>query len=460
MLISTVIVLNAWLIFSSVIMIHYFGIDAISSILYVPNEPCPPNYEQFGNHCFGDYSWVEFRNFATNPWESLTWLYFAGAMIPSLIFQIFGNLVGSTSLGMFAYLAVMMLVMSIPSIWASKGKEFWQRILIFCIFGVLSIPALWAFDRGNVVGWAILGIWISATAIMRPDTKTNNFLVILGLVIATFVKPQLGLGIIAFILIKRYRWFFIGIASIGLSNVAAFLIYPRDFPTTIWQAIQGATAFNDVVDVTQTSSPLTVSFPKGAYLLSKLLEGLPGFSSLPAFIQNHQILVSFFCIVFIVFALFLAREYLSPAFLIVLLFLTGSLALPISFGYYLITTIPVAALILRNIGNKENVSPSWSGEFDQDLNQRWYLLVAKGIVVIVTGLSISRLMLWIPGVSFFPMNEYPSISLVHTTGPILGIAWFISIILLAVAIRLNVRYNQKILLDHAKTLKKLDLNHW
>lgn len=429
LLVTLVVVLNALLIVTAIVLTHYMKIDALSSLMYVPNEPCPTGYTNIGVHCFGDYTILSIYNGEANPWLIDKWNYLAAAMIPSYVFQVFGNVIGSTTTGTVLYVIAMAAVMTVPAVWASRGRPLWVKFVIWAAFGFLSVPALWALDRGNVVGWGVLGMAIMVIALTREETRASNVWSVVGLVLAVAIKPQFGLAIFVYLIYRRWRWFWIAAGSLLVSNVLAFLLFPRDFPRTILQALHGMFAWSDSIDATQVGTPESVAFSRGWYFVEAGVRRLMGLPDQGGWIQGHQFLTNAIVAGLIVLALVLARKVFSQAFSAALLFVAGSLVIPVSFAYYMISVLPLAAVVLRSGVTVE--SSDFVGELDRQPRGGWLLWLSRAFFVAVLAVSVSRVLLWVTPSLNWNVSGFDW--LVHTNAPFLGLLWSVAIVWLSVA---------------------------
>ena len=114
--------------------------------------------------------------------------------------------------------------------------------MVFVVCGAAAIPAWVVIDRGNSVGFlAPIGL-IFLVALCRRRWGLVTIMVVL----AALVKPQFA--VLAVALFAARQWRLGGTAAVGvvISNIAAYALWPRDFPQTIMQSMRNTLGYNNV----------------------------------------------------------------------------------------------------------------------------------------------------------------------------------------------------------------------
>jgi len=388
LLAAATVAFNVVLIASTFILIHYFNIDALTSLFYVGQEQCAPGSGMLGSHCFGDYNLGSVLSLP-NPWDYVTqvgpWNYPAASMAPSAIFLWFGTVIGHQKIATLLYVVLMAVGFAIPAAWASRGRRLWVRIAITAMFGFLSVPALMAIDRGNVVGLAVPFIFLAMVSV----AKHRFLLAAIAIALAAGAKPQYGLAILIFVFLGRWLWLLVCAAIAAVVQFLPFLLWPQAFPGSIVQAFTGMFSFGSQSTLGNTI-PVSVSFTNGAYLLEEwFVRPLRGIDS-TSWVEGHQGLITAVLVGGLVIVVFLARRALPSALVAGLLFMIASLAVPTTFTYYFIAALPIAAIVLRNPEAHYEPDDRFRGVLELGSTKRWVEFAAAGFLAITVAATISR----------------------------------------------------------------------
>lgn len=421
LLLAAVFLFNALLLLSLFVLIHYLNIDGITSLLYVGNETwCADDVGGIGQHCFADANLGHVTRME-NPWSVPTWNYLPASMIPSALAIGLGDVLGRPSVGIVLYLVVMAFAMTTPAVWAARGRAWWIRILIWAAFGFLSVPALWAIDRGNVVGFAVPFMMLAVVGLAR----SNMLMASIGIALAAAVKPQFGLAILVFVLLGRWMWLLICAGIAAVVQLVPFLLWPADFPGTIIQALRGMFWFGGSQNHLSVPIPASVSWAKGPYLLWEWF--VAPWRGGPNFVEEHQGLVTLVVVGALLVVLFLTRRSTPPGLQVALLFLISALALPTAFTYYYIAVLPLAAGTLRSpevhaskpmVGDQETFHGIL--ELSAARGIRWPEFLWASFMTVTLAASVSR-------VVFPKVMDPPLTFLVYMTTDFVTIMWMVAI---------------------------------
>ena len=440
-LVGVVIALNVLLVSSTFVLIHYFNIDALTSLFYIGQEQCAPGSGTVGLHCFGDYNLGSVLSLP-NPWNVVTqvgpWNYPAASMAPSKVFLWFGDAIGNQSVATGLYILTMALGLTVPAIWASRGRKLWTRLVISSAFGFLSVPALMSLDRGNVVGFAVPFIFLAIVSIAR-----EKFLVAaIAIALASGAKPQFGLAIIIFAFLGRWLWLMACAGIAAVVHLVPFLLWPAAFPGSILQAFSGMFSFGSHSTLEGTI-PVSVSFTNGAYLLEEWFVR-PLRANAPSWVAGHQALVTVVLVAALLGIVFMARHAMPRALTTGLIFLIGALAVPTTFTYYFVAALPLAAVVLRNPAESgvPGSTSHFRGVLELAPTRRWPEFLAAGFFVATLAATVSRVY-WpqrIPNMPYF----------VFTTAAFVTVMWMFAIPIFAL-VKLMVHRHEVLARTHSQS---------
>ena len=241
-LLGTVLIATAISAVTGFVLTQYFSIDVLSSLVFVPDD-CPPDLR---HACWSTLfqrlrGGSDRRNAAQSvgchpPAHSRTpglSNYPAAGMLPHLTFGLLGAWLHAPLLGLLSFLLVLTIAVFTPAIWAAKGACGLERIVVFFACGVMAIPVWMVIDRGNSAGFVVPIALVFLVALCRQRWGLVTIMVIL----AALVKPQFAVLGVALFAARQWRLGGIAVVGVLLSNIAAYLVWPQDFPETIAQSI-------------------------------------------------------------------------------------------------------------------------------------------------------------------------------------------------------------------------------
>ncbi|CAM4077873.1 hypothetical protein MB901379_02160 [Mycobacterium basiliense] len=410
LLLGTVLLTSAVSMVTGIIYVQYFSIDVFSSLLYVPQD-CWLDWDiSFGRHCFSDYAWQATAALRPDPWEHLgpaNWPgnpYPPAAMVPFLLFGLIGKWLHTPQVGLFCYLLTLVIAVLTPAVWASRGARGLERLVIFLALGVAAIPAWVAVDRGNSTGFLAPIALFFLVALCRRRWGLVTIMVIL----AALLKPQLV--VLAVALFAARQWRMGGIAVVGavISNLAAYLLWPSNLPETISQSIHNALgygAFSDEISVGN------VSFGKALMWIPDGLKLLQTGGTLPdGYFAAPRALIGYAVLLLVVVAVLVLGRRIPPVTAGIVLLAAASLFPAVTYRYYLVFVLAVAALVVR-----DPEGPPGAGIFDRLGGGRR----AVGISVSVAA-ALSLAHVAVPGPSFpVPVAGEPGVLTAFGTSPVI-----------------------------------------
>lgn len=431
LLFASVIALDMLLIFVAMIFGQYLGLDVVTSLTQFPADDfaCSPETEGLGIHCFGDYAVVQKLSMFEDPWArhlGVSFNYSAGAILPSLPFTAIGALFGSVRLGLFLYMAALLIALAVPAWWASAGKPVGVRLVTIAAFGVLSVPAIMVLDRGNSVGFLAPILLAYFVALARG----NDRMAVISIVLATLVKPQFIILGVMFIVLRRWKLGFVSLGAILGANVLAYLFWPVHFPATIIQSVKNLFVYGGGVSL-YGEFPANVSFAESFHQLELGMRTLVGASTGATWADGHQNLIGVVVVVGVAAWLVVLGKRVPPAIGAILLAACASMLPGVSWSYYLVFVLPVAAVLLRDPIGSPPERGLWRGHLDHWGTPSSVRGLAALVIVVAAALTTSRIVLstTIPG----PGNE----GLVKTVSEMLPAVWGLAMLmtLLALTIR-------------------------
>jgi hypothetical protein len=165
-------------------------------------------------------------------------------------------------------------------------------------------------------------------------------------VLAALVKPQFVILAVVLFAARRWRWGGIAVAAAGISNVAAYLLWPGDFPGTIVQSIHNTFGYGSFRALIIN---FNVSFAKGLLLLPDGLKARQTGGTIPdGFLAGPRSLIGYAILALVVVAVLVLGRRIQPVMAGIVLLATAALFPPVSLSYYLVFVLPVAALVVRD----------------------------------------------------------------------------------------------------------------
>jgi len=347
------------------VLAQCFSVDVLSALLYVP-EDCWLNWgTNIGRHCFGDYALVVDPGLRPNPWDPYPLLLPpdfqplrtqlpAAAMLPNLLFGLPAKWLGAPRLGLICYLFALTTAVVSPAVWAALGTRGRGRVVVFVAVGAAAIPAWAVIDRGNSVGFIAPIALVFLVALCRQRWGLVTIMVVL----AALLKPPFVVLAVALLAARQWRWGGLAIVGIGLSSLAAYLLWPRDFPKTIPQSIHNLFHYGSFFPALVDSS--NVSFGRGLLLLPDAVEASQTGGRIPdSFLAGPRSLIGYAILALVVVCVLALGRRLPPVMAGIVLLATAALFPPQVHYYYLVFVLPVAALVARAPGG-----PPGAGIFD------------------------------------------------------------------------------------------------
>ncbi len=401
------IVLGAVLILSTVsaalgfVLTQYYSIDVISSLVSTPDDCILPWRAGIGRHCFGDYQLPLSWAMRPNPWAPYP-LFFpphyhpalnnypAAALLPQVIFGLVGTWLHAPQVGLLGYLLVLTVAVLTPAVWAAWGARGLERILVFVVCGAAAIPAWMVLDRGNSVGLlAPIGL-----VFLVASRRERWGMVAVMVVVASLVKPQFAVLAVVLFAVRQWRMGGLAAAGVVLGNIAAYLLWPRDFPATIVQSLHASLGYGDPQLAVGMRN---VSFGRALLLIPDGIKTYQtGWGKIPdGFLAGPRSLAGYAVLLVVVVAVLALGRRIPPILTGIMLMATACLFPALVFHYYLVFALPIAALIIRDPDG-----PPGAGIFDRLAAQGGPRRAVGICVSVAVALSIVQI-----AASAQPVNE-------------------------------------------------------
>ena len=383
------LLLGAVLLTSSVsaatafVLAQYYSVDVFSSLTYIPEDCWFDWGTNVGRHCFADYAWVASFAMHPNPWLHLLppgWPdnpYPAAALVPPLVIGSLAKWLGAPWLGLAVYQFALTLAVLRPALWAARGARRLERIVVFVACGVAAIPAWVAVDRGNSTGFVVPIALVFLVALCRRRWG----LVVIMVVLASLVKPQFAVLGVALFAARQWRWSGIAVVGVVTSNLAAYLLWPRDFPRTIAQSIHNTLGYGTYNDETSYGN---VSFAKGLLFIVDGIKAQQTGGTLPAgFLAGPRALIGYLILLLVIVSVIALGRRIPPVMVGIALLATASLSPAVTYRYYLVFVLPIAALLVRDPDG-----PPGSGIFDRLGDRRRVIGICVSLAAVLSMVPI------------------------------------------------------------------------
>ncbi len=370
-LLGTILVVSAVSAARSFVLTQYFSVDALSHLVVSAPEDCLLNWgTQVGRHCFSDYGLTADEAMRPNPWEpyflpnlkqmgqdlgafSAHNNYSASGMVPQVSFGFLGKWLHAPQLGLLGFLLALTIACLTPAVWAARGARGLERVVVFVALGVAAMPAWIAIDRGNSVGFLVPIALVFLVALCRRRWRLAAIMVVL----AALVKPQFVVLAVALFAARQWRWGGLTVAGAVITNLVAYLLWPRDFPTTILQSIHNTLGFGSSAS---RVDPFNVSLAKALLMIPDHIKAYETGGVPDSFLAGPRSMLGYVVLVLVVVCVVALGRRIPPVMAGIVLLATASLFPSVVAAYYLVFAPPVAALIARDPDG-----PPGSGIFDR-----------------------------------------------------------------------------------------------
>jgi hypothetical protein len=344
LLLGGILLLSAVSAATAFVLAQYFSIDVLSSLVFLPHD-CWHLGIRVDGHCFSDYARAISYGMQPNPWDRPLVnpydqnVYTAAGTLPPMFFGLLSGWLHAPRLGLPAYLLALTIAVLSPAVWATRGARGLERVVVFVALGAAAIPAWAVVDRANSVGF-LVPIGLGFLVALR---RQRWGLVAIMAVLAALIRPQFAVLVVVLFAARQWRLGAIAVAGTLMSNLAAYVLWPQDFPDTIRQSIHNTLHFGSAVPALDKLA--NVSFANGLLVPDK---------------SAARSLIGYVVIVVVVVCVLALGRRISPVMAGITLLATASLSPAMSYKYYLVFALPIAALVARDPDG-----PPGAGIFDR-----------------------------------------------------------------------------------------------
>lgn len=388
-------VINIFLLVGMIVAESYYNLVTVGTGF---DGWCDKTVQGVGVHCFSDYTLTALIVGEENPWKSSyidNMNYPAASLLITFFFVKLGNLFGSAQLGLVTYLGTMVICTIIPSIWAVKGKPLFLKLLVGSATGLLTVPSIMALDRGNSIGFVVPALLMYLVGIDRKNVSLTIF----GIVLATVIKPQFILLLFIPLIQKNWKVSTRSFVYASIIQLISFLFWPKDFPRSLIDATQNLFAYASSADLTRTF-PTNVSLVSGIYEILTILR----LDELAKVIQDFQSEISAIALITIFLLVAITSRKIPIILQTIIVIWVASVFVPVTWSYYMVFALPVAAVLLRDPLIQKINSNNFIGIGERDYFSSRATKFGLYALLIAETLSLSKII--IPNVASSP-DPYP-----------------------------------------------------
>jgi hypothetical protein len=333
------------------ICVQYLDFNPFPSLFFsVTDGWCPVNSAPiFANHCFGDFGAMLQVAAQRDPWSNS----FANASYPAaglLIFLPFvavWKLTGSYMAAALTYLFAGVLAVVIPTYLALHKQSPLFRVSM-TLLTVTSFPILFAIDRGNSIIFCVPLLWG-----FLAFARTARWLNVSALIVAlTMLKPHFAILLLVPFGQRKYRLTLTTAGAIVVSQLGSYLVWYQSLPNSIFATITSLQSYQTYQNLANPW-PSNVSLVRPIFWIEFILRSVSsGSLELGSFgeyfsVQNASFL-STAMLLALAIGLVFASKGLRLEELAINFTILACLAPSVSFAYYLVFAVPVAAQILKS----------------------------------------------------------------------------------------------------------------
>lgn len=363
-MLGTVLLASAVSVATGYVLTQCYSVDVLSSLLTIPQDCWLDWGMNIGRHCFSDYTMIVGAGMRPNPWEPYAFFppdyqpmrsqYPAAVMMPHLLFGLLGRWLGVPLLGLIGYLLALTIAVLAPAVWAARGARGLERVVVLVALGAAAIPAWGVIDRGNSLGFVVPIALVFLVALCRRRWGLVTIMVVL----AALVKPQFAVLAVALFAARQWRLGGLALAGVAISNLAAYLLWPQDFPETITESIHNLLHFSSSFQ--GLVSQQNVSFGRALLVIPDTVKASQTGGIPDGFLAGPRSLIGYAVLALVVVSVLALGRRIPPVMVGIVLLATATLFPPQAFYYYLVFVLPVAALIVRDPDG-----PPGAGIFDR-----------------------------------------------------------------------------------------------
>ena len=325
----------------------YFRIDVAGSLVWPGSDGfCDVATQGLGVHCFSDLSLHLGVGRSLVPDDAGLVQYTSnlppGGRVLLWVFQVLASFTGFRAT--FAvYMILSAAALLVPALWAVRGRSWQHASVIVVLTSVATVPFLAVLDRGNTIAFAIPLIFLFVIALSRE----YDMVAITSVVVAAQIKPQFGLLVIGFLVLRRWRAGLIAVAASVFVFLGSFLVFAipgaGSSPLEEFKRFVLYSQFRGNYVPVESSYPINISFQRVVYEIGDRFFGVP----LTSFALQ---LVTLFIVGLVLAALvWRGRRLPYPVWISVIL-MSSALVVSVTFIYYFSLVLVTASLLVRPEG--------------------------------------------------------------------------------------------------------------
>ena len=312
----------------------YRGVPVTEVLSFlVRDSHCDAKVQGIGQHCFGDYYQprtlvMVSENFIDNS------AYSAVANFPFVITLWLENILNlSPRGGLLTYLAASCIALCVPAFYALSRNSALPRLVVLLVLGVSALPVLITLDRGNNIAF-VVPLLMGYVALSR---EKRYDIAAVCLALACAIKPQLLLAYVLLLGLRQWRALVLGAVTFLSVTFTGFLVWPGDRMANIQEWVRGLLFFNTYGSgVLDNDFPQNLSAGRAIVQLSNLIE-IP---------KPPTAFIGIVTLIIVVSTCFYRGKKLNFVVLASLSLLLPVQVPSLSYSYYLVVVLPIAALLL------------------------------------------------------------------------------------------------------------------
>lgn len=325
----------------------YFSVDVVGSLVWPGDDGfCDVSSQGLGVHCFSDIALHLSVGPTLVPSDPGLVQYVSnlppGNRLLLWVFQVLASGVGfRATIAMYLVLSALALIA--PGLWAVRHRPWSQAVVTVLLISVATVPFLAVLDRGNTIAFAVPLLLIFVVSLWRG----NDLWAIGAIALAAQIKPQFGLLIVGFFILRRFRAGVLAFVASSFLFLASFLVFavPGSGSSPL-QEFKRFVLFSQVRGSylpMESDYPVNISFQK---VIFELGDGLLGISLPQSLIQLGLLAVLGLVIAALVWR---GGRIPYPVWIAVLL-MSSALIVAVTFIYYYALVLVVVALLVQDNG--------------------------------------------------------------------------------------------------------------
>ena len=285
----------------------------------------------FGAHSFGDFQEIRYAlptDEYPNHWENGANSYTPLALLPHVVAKIVENEFGVQK-SLLVYLFLLALCLVAPGVYAARSsRKTHEKILLFSLLFMFAQPVIVGLDRGNSSVLAVPLLMIFAAKF----EKDPNWIATISLIGATAIRPQYALLGVALLAMRQFRHLFYSSIGVFAMTFIPFLFWPGDTFANINSWLTNLRGYG-------WRSSTSNTFPSNLSMSTSLHITVS---------QYYYAITSVVVLASIIFVFCVFRTPDGRGRLLITTLSLPCLMLQVSYSYYAVFVLVIAALIIRD----------------------------------------------------------------------------------------------------------------